>query len=269
MIARRAAAFLLRDFRIRRSYRLAFLLDISAILFTVALFYFLGGYVGPALEGRAELHGRGYFGFVLVGIALYHYMGTLLAAFSQAVREGQTEGTLEALLTTPLGAVELAFYPGLYALVRALLHGAAYFLCAWLLFGLGLGGADLPAALLVLFLATLAFAGLGVLSAGFVMIFKRGDPVVFFLTSLSGLFGGVYFPAAALPERLELLSNLIPLTFALKALRSALFSGAGIIELKREILVLFLFAALFLAAGTLFWRFALGLARKEGTLGQY
>jgi ABC-2 type transport system permease protein len=44
--------------------------------------------------------------------------------------------------------------------------------------------------------------GLGIISAAFIMRFKKGNPVTWMVATASELLGGVYFPIDVLPERL-------------------------------------------------------------------
>lgn len=66
-------------------------------------------------------------------------------------------------------------------------------------FGLPLGQTNILAAAVILALALLAHLPLGIMAAGFVLIFKRGDPVTLMFGHLSALLGGVYFPLQVLP----------------------------------------------------------------------
>lgn len=198
---RKVGYFLRRDILSNLSYRLGFILEVLAIMFFVGGFFFVGRLVTPAnLPALAEFGGD-YFSFVLVGVALIGFQYAALSSFSEVIRLGQVTGTLEAMLVTPtrLGTVLTgsALSSFLSAAVRVLL----YLALGALVFGARLGGADLPTALLVLVLAVLAESGFGLLSAAFIVVLKRGDPVNFLLSGTATLLGGVYYPLSVLPGR--------------------------------------------------------------------
>jgi ABC-2 type transport system permease protein len=101
------------------------------------------------------------------------------------------------------------------------------------------------------------------------MIFKRGDPINMLFMSTSELFGGVYFPVAVLPEWLQTVSHLLPITYSLNAMRQPLLQGYSLGELAPEIGALVLFSAVLVPASLLAFRYAVRKAKMEGTLVHY
>ena len=95
---RKIFAFLQRDFLSEVSYRLAFLLQVAGMLFSVSAFYFVAKMMDPKTAG---LDGIQPFPWVLVGLAFQYYFSTALYAFSAKIRGEQMLGTLEAMLVSP------------------------------------------------------------------------------------------------------------------------------------------------------------------------
>ena len=75
-----------------------------------------------------------------------------------------------------------------------------YLFFGWLFFDVHYQGSFLLA-LLFLLLTTLVLACIGILSASFAMVFKRGDPFGILLGTGSALFSGVFFPTQMLGGR--------------------------------------------------------------------
>ena len=71
-----------------------------------------------------------------------------------------------------------------------------------------------------------------------------------------------------LPSGLQLVSSVLPATYALRALRRALFEGADVQALGGELATLGLFAAVLLPVSALILGEALRRAARDGTLGQ-
>ncbi|MFQ5456909.1 MAG: ABC transporter permease [Myxococcota bacterium] len=262
-----ALAFLRRDLLLQSSYRLAFLLNLVGILFSVAIFYYLGELIGPAIAGR--LGGIDYFSFVLIGIAFYNYLGTALNSFSGSIRQAQLTGTLEPVLVTPVAIPTMLFGSSLYSFLYTSLTAIAYLAVAAIFFDFDLSRANLAAAFLTLGLTVLAFSGLGILSASFTLRWKRGDPLAFFLGTASALLGGVYFPVEIIPDWLERVAAWIPLTYALTAMRGALLEGATVSRLAGDLSVLAAFAVVLVPLSVLAFSRALVAARRAGTISQY
>jgi ABC-2 type transport system permease protein len=264
---RQAAAFLRRDLLLQSSYRSAFVLNLVGVFFSVAIFHYLGRLVDPSVAGK--LGGRDYFSFVLVGIAFYNYLGTALNSFSGSLRQAQLTGTLEPVLVTPVGIPTLLFGSALYHFLYTSLTAVAYLAVAALAFGLDLSRANLASCLLTLTLTVLAFSGLGILSAAFTLVWKRGDPLAFFLGTASALLGGVYFPLSVVPVWLQTIAAWIPLTYALSAMRGAILEGETAAALAPELGTLALFAAILIPLSVACFAAALAKARRDGSLAQY
>ena len=112
-------------------------------------------------------------------------------------------------------------------------------------------------------------AGLGILSASFILYFKRGDPINFFLSGLTTMFGNVFFPSAQLPSGVQWISNILPITWSLKIVRGSLLQGQTAADLQGELLRLLVLTAVLLPAGIYFSRIAIRRAKREGSLVQY
>ena len=108
-------------------------------------------------------------------------------------------------------------------------------------FGLTLGNANIGGALVAAMLTLSTFMGLGVLAAAFILRFKKGNPVTWLIASTSELFGGVYFPVEILPDWMRSVSEWIPMTHALIALRKTLLANATMAEVSTHLMFLFVF----------------------------
>ncbi len=262
----KAWAFLKRDFRVEASYRLNFLLSLAGIFLSVSVFHFLGKIVDPS---AVEADSPDYFSFVIIGIAFSSYLRTGLSAFSDSLREEQMMGTLEAMLSTSTGYAAVIVYSSLWRFLFTSLTALAYLLAGALFFGLSLGSANLPPALLLLALTIVSYSSMGILAACFIMVFKRGDPVNWLVGNLSTLLAGVYYPVTVMPGWLQGLARLLPLTWSLKGLRLALLQGCGFGQLKGEILALAAISAVLLPASLFLFRLAVNHAKQVGSLIKY
>ncbi|HAT72586.1 MAG TPA: hypothetical protein DCS63_07205 [Elusimicrobia bacterium] len=267
--ARVIAAFIRRDFLAERSYRLSFALGALATLGNLAVFYFIGKLFGGAMAPQLEYFGAGYFPYVFTAMAFFGYIGTGAGSYAGRLRLEQTQGTLEATLSTPLGVIQLLAAMSAWNFLFATFELLIYALVGIFIFKLDFAAANWPAAALVFFLSAACFAALGILSSCFVMLFKRGNPLAWLLNNFEGLLGGVYFPVAVLPAWLAAVSNLLPVTYAVRAFQLTVHKGAGLSAIKGDLLALIIFDAVLIPASV--WLFGLSVerARKAGTLGEY
>ncbi len=262
------AAFIRRDWAIDLSYRAPFALRGISLLLTLALFYFLGDVVDDAAFEDQQGIDSGYFGYVAVGLATFTVIQTSLISFSRKLREEQTTGTFEALMTTPASPSLIILASAVYEILRATIDGVVILLAAVVIFGLALdtsvGG--IAVALVTLIAALALFASLGVAVAGLTVIFKRTAALLTLIMSAIALLSGVYFPIDVLPGWIQTIANAIPFTWTLELLRAALLGGdvdaARLAGLIASVLVL-------LPAGLVFFGWSLRRARRAGTLALY
>ena len=262
-------AFLQRDWRIERSYRLAFLLQLGQMLFSAGVFYFLGELVnGLDLRGL-RAYGGDYFAFVLIGLAMRGYFSTALNGFSQSIRTEQTTGTLEAMLTTPARLESLIFGAAGWAYLMTTLQLGLYLGLGAALGRLHLAQANLGAAALTLALSLVTYSSLGVLAASFIMLYKRGNPVTWIFQAVSDFLGGMYYPVEVLPSLLQAAAAFLPVTYSLRAMRLSLLQNAPWSALWPDLGALAGFAILSLPLGAAAFRYAVRRARVEGSLVGY
>lgn len=259
-------AFLKRDFLSQVSYRLSFLLQVFGLALSVAAFYFVTKMVDPSTEG---LDGIPPFEWMLMGVSFQAYFSTALYAFSARIRDEQVLGTLEAMLVSPAPTGVVIFSSAAWDFTYGGIRVVLYLVIAWLLFDYTLHLGGLGPLLVGVVLTMLWSVGVGILSAAFILYFKRGNPINMLLSGMSLFFGNVFFPATQLPEWLRPVADWVPVTWSLNVVRGSLLKGDGFAELSGDLLRLAILTAFLLPAGLFLSRFAVRRAKREGSLVQY
>ena len=173
----KSIAFIRRDFKTLLSYRFAFLLQFFGIFFSILTFFFISKLFGKAATPYLESYGGDYFSFVLIGLAFSGYLDVAMNSFSSSIRSGQVTGTLEAMLTTPTRLTAILILSSMWNFIMTSFRIILYLLIGSIVFGVNLGNMNIPAAIIIQIVTIICFASLGIVSASFVMVFKRGDPV--------------------------------------------------------------------------------------------
>ncbi|HBU69282.1 MAG TPA: hypothetical protein DEE98_02740 [Elusimicrobia bacterium] len=248
-------AFILRDLAIEKKYRFHLLIKFADFVFQMAIFYFIAGYLSKP----------GYFDFVVVGLIFSRFFQFWINIFAQVVRQEQYWGTAELLFLSPKNPVVVLFSSVLLKFIVLLLEVFSYLAVSFYVFGAAVKPD--PYFLLLIFVNGIAFAGLGLISASFVMYLKRGDPVSWLLSAPIDILSGVYFPVAVLPDFLKHISAVIPTTPALLGWRAVIVEGRHLSfpDLSGQAL----WAAALITAGIFCFKIALKLTRKKGELGSY
>jgi ABC-2 type transport system permease protein len=138
----------------------------------------------------------------------------------------------------------------------------------WLL-GASIAPASLPFALVILAVIVLAHAAIGLLSGAMVLAFRTAGPLSRLVLVASSLLGGVYYPTHVIPSWLRVVSEVLPLSYGLRALRRVLLQGASFSDVAPDLLILLGETAVLVALGVGVFSLAFRYARRQGTLAQY
>lgn len=258
--------FFWRDLLIARTYRTAFLLESVEALFGAAMLYYVARFVDSPLLERALPQAGGYFAFSLVGFVFLDYLNVSLDSFDRSLQEARDSGTLEHLLVTQTSLPVLVAGSAIYPFVVTTVRIAVYIAWGVLLFHFPLHAANWPGVFAVLAATLLAFCGLGILSASYLLLFKRGNPAKWFFLGLSSVTGGMLFPVSILPAWLQLVAHLNPVSYALDGMRTALLGGTGFVTLLYPLTVLIGFAVGLLPCSVFVFAWALRRTKMNGTL---
>ena len=269
---RRIRAFIIRDFQLALSYRVEFFIKILWILGIVTTFYFISRIFAGFPLAQYEQWQNPLTAW-LTGMAMLNYFMTGFSSLANAIRQEQMQGTLESVLLTPINVPTVIVSSSAWSYVEATFNSFLYLFFGWLFFNVQYKG-NFLLALLFLVLTTLTLACVGILSASFAMVFKRGDPFAILLGAGTALFSGVFFPKEMLEESLgetggKALSYINPSTHGLEGIRAVLIQGKTLSEVETPFVTLLIFLAILLPFSLWVFGRAIKRAKREGSLIQY
>lgn len=262
-------SFLVRDLRSEVSYRLSFILQIVGIFPIILMFFYLSKLFEEVVSAPLDPYGGDYFPFVIIGIAFQNYLTQALSSFSRSIRVSQMSGTLEAVLAAPVRLHEFLLGSTAYSFVFNSFRIFLYLGVCIFVFKAPFVGGQILLFFLVLGLTLMAFSSLGIFSASFILLFKKGDPINWGIGIASWLLGGVYYPVSILPVWMQKMALFIPMRHSLESFRVILLQGGGLGHLKLELLSLGLWVVVGLPLSVLCFKLALKRAKQKGTLGFY
>ena len=262
-------SFIRKDALTFVSYRLHMTMVLWGMALMIGHFFFLGRIVGSGSNDVLASWGGNYFPFAVLGIAFAQYFDFALNGLSGQLRQGQTLGTLEALLVTRTRPMVILL--GLVAFQFLFTTGMAmtYIVAGVLAAGLTVSLSAVGLTLLLLVMTLGAFVGFGMLSASFILVFKKGEPIAMVFQGLSYLLSGVYYPVSILPGWMQGIAQLLPLTHATQAVRIIWLQNGDLHALWPSLAWLAAFALLFIPLGMTTFLRALGVARRQGSLAQF
>jgi ABC-2 type transport system permease protein len=262
-------AFLLRGFLHAASYRLNFLGTYVGGLLSVVFFSVLARFYGNAQPAALAAYGGDYFTFLLIGASFARFLSLGLRHFGRELEHDLAAGTIEPVMITATAPGVALLGPSLWILVEGVILLFAQLAMGALFFGADFSHANWPAALALTLLTVLALSGWGLLSAAFVLLFKRAEPLSWLVDVTLFMLAGVYFPIQVIPWGLRIFAYLLPLSYALEGLRFALMRGLGLDQLWTYAAILAGFTVLLLPTGVWGFRVAIDRVRRGGGLGHY
>lgn len=271
LLPRRIYAFIVRDFRLFVSYRMQFFLRVLSILGLVTTLFFISKIFVGFTDARFS-QWRDPLRAWLIGLAVLNYFMTGFSSLATAIRNEQMQGTLESVLLTPINLPTVIVASSAWDFMQATLFSFLYLFFGWFFFDVHYAGSFMLA-LVFLILTTLVLSCLGILSASFAMVFKRGDPFAMLLGTGSALFSGVFFPTQLINDyagpALGSISKILPATYGVDGIRRVLTEGKGPAEVKGPLVTLLVMLAVLLPFSLWVFGRAVRRAKREGSLIQY
>jgi ABC-2 type transport system permease protein len=271
LLLRRVRAFVVRDFLLAISYRMDFFLRMLTILIVVTIFFFISR-IYAGFVNVEDPQWRNPLPAWITGLAVLNYFMTGFSSLATAIRQEQAQGTLESVLLTPINLPTMIVSSSAWDFVQATFFSFLYLFFGWLFFDVHYQG-NFLLAFMFLILTTLVLACLGILSASFAMVFKRGDPFGIFLGTGSALFSGVLFPTRLLTEYagsgVGVITRILPPTYGLDGIRRVLIEGQGLSQVRDPLFTLLLFLAALLPFSLWVFGRAVRRAKREGSLIQF
>jgi ABC-2 type transport system permease protein len=256
------------------SYKYSVITDLLSMAATIVMYFFVGMIIDPSqLASRG--YGNSYTAFALVGVATSQYLWVCLSRLSHMIQHDIRGGTLETVAVTQirmgayfLGQTIRGYLISLVSLVGMFAVG---------LFALGLpliiNLSTVGAFLLAFILMIVANQAIGFITAGIVMVYKRGDPVTFILSGLNEFLSGVLYPLDMLQQFpiVNWMSRALPYTYALDGMRKALIGGATLFspDVYFDVISLVIFSVVLLPIGLKVLQMGYDKIRENGTMATY
>ena len=263
---RKVRAYLKKEFLIQLSYRFAFVFSIFGVFTSIATYFFIDRLFGRQMTSELAPFGAPYFAYVLVGNAFFAYVGTAIGGFAGQIGAEQRRGTLEVLFVTPTRLWVLILAMAVWNTLYASAEVVMFFVVGGVGFGVDFSQINWGTLASILGLLIVAFNSLGLVEAGCILVFKRGAVAAWALNGVWALLGGVFFPVTVFPTWLQRVAEFNPITHAIRGLQLAIYQGASITEVARELGTLGLFCLVLVPLGLFTWGWALRRARVEGSL---
>lgn len=200
--------FFIRDLKIFLSYKFSLVMQ---IIFVITLLFFLN-YIFISLGIDYTKTNNFSLGRLLIGVALIDFMLSCISVFNREVRNAQQFGTFEILFQSqiPIYLVMIASYS--FTFFKTSFRVLAYIFISAVIFDIEISYLSIPIFLILMIFFSIPYIGIGMMSASFIIYFKRGNFINMIISFLSIFSSGIFFSVEALPIEFQWLSEFNPLS---------------------------------------------------------
>ncbi len=186
-----------------------------------------------------------YFQFMAPGLMAMVIMMAVMTGIAASVSQERELGTLDGMLSAPTSRLSIILGKSLAQIVRGLLQAGITLLLAVGVFGISINGSPLLLVMLLI-LTVFSFVGIGMLISAMASQQQTATIIMMTLTMPMMFLSGAFFPIQQMPQIMQWVSRVLPLTYAVDALRKCMVLGTGISGMMTEILVMVGFGVIFM-----------------------
>jgi ABC-2 type transport system permease protein len=192
--------------------------------------------------------GGSTFDFVAPGFIALNVMASGLTALGVALARERESGTLDGILMSPISRISIILGKTISHSLRNLFQGAVTIIIAVLLFGITIRGNPFLI-VFILIIGTVSFLGFGIVATAVTKEQESAQLVLGLLQFPMLFLSGVLFPIEQMPSFLQAVSKVLPLTYAVEALRKVMILGAGIDAVILPLGILIILGAITMTLG--------------------
>lgn len=266
-----ASAIFIKSWKILKRYPLSMIFfTFSALVWLIPHLVYGTAVVGgrysaklEALTGVADV--LVFTGLGLVFIALFNQSmwGTAYSVYRE-----QFYGTLENLYITPISRFSIILGNSLYTISQAAIGCTIQMILIGFWYKDAFNIWNLLLSTIFVFLAIIMVQGVSMLLVAFVHWQRQGWRVILLVQTIFMFLTPITFPIVVLPNYLQGIASLNPLTFAIEGFRDAFLFGYSA-TILRYLIILVILVPIILIVCVLAYRVMERWIRKKALIGQY
>ncbi len=228
-------------------------------LFQMAFFVYIVKFAGGEEIGIA---------FVAVGNAIASVAYVAIFSVCNITGEEKQGGTLTPLLATPANRMAMFVGRAMFQVFNGIATVFIALFYAWAVFGVDFSMTNWPALIVVVVLTSLTTVGFGLMLSSFGLYLRTSMVIANIFLFIGLLFSGVNFPVTYLPDYLQPLAYIFPLTYGTEAAREAV-SGTGLMGMADLLIAQIIVGTIALLIGYLIFKLFEDLSRRLGTMDKF
>lgn len=262
---KRIKAFIKRYLLIERNYKLLSIITIISFSINLLIFFMIDKYFKTRIE---KFINTDYFSYIFITFIIFNFsQGN--QTINQIISFDINSQTFERFTTSKKILHSYLISLIIYSFLISLFY-TIFSIILIKISGINIQfKPDISALLLIIFISSLSFSAISIISSSILVIFKKGDLFGFFLSFFEAFFGGIYFPIDILGSKWQLISNLLPITYSISAVYKISYSQATLSDIQPEVKMLLLFTILLLPSSFYLFNTAVYISKRSGNTTQF
>jgi ABC-2 type transport system permease protein len=228
----------------------------SVSLFSMAFFAFVA-----AFADNPEIS----VAYIALGNALQSLAFSTVYSVTNLSGIEKHMGTLQVVLASPTRIFKVFLGKSLFQIVTGIITVIVSLSYAVFIFGVDFSQVNLLSLSLIVIMTTLAMLGFGLMISSLGLYFRSNVIMGSLFMYMSLIFSGVNFPVSYLPEFLQPISYLLPMTYGVSGLREAA-QGATVLQILPSLGAMALLGSFMAFIGFLLFKRLEKMSLERGTL---
>jgi len=216
------------------------------------------------IAGTAE-----FIPFVVIGSVLNSYVLSSLYGMGESIRREAYQGTLDYVLASPCNKAFILIGKAMSESLTSTIFALSQLAISILFFGIELTVGVMMPILFILILLILGLYGIALILAALSLRFKQAHDLAHSLEYIFYLFSPVRYPVESLPLWAQAVGRILPLTYALIAVRSLMLLKQSVAAVYVEIVVLLILDTALILIGFHLFNWMEDKTKKSGIISQY
>jgi len=187
-----------------------------------------------------------YFNFLAPGLMIMIVMMSVMTGIPEAISKEKEMGTFDGMLSAPINQISVIIGKTAALCSRGFIQCIIILAIAVVLFGVTIQGSILLAFFMLL-LGIFSFIGIGIMAISMSGDQASSTMIVNLLMFPMMFLGGIFYPIQQMPWFMQIISQVIPLTYAADAMRKIMLLNAGIGDVLTQTVILIAFGVVTMA----------------------
>ena len=228
---------------------------------------FVGGLRSPSFGEVAGT--QEFIPFIVLGALLNSYVLTSLYGMGESIRREAYRGTLDYILSSPCNKAFILIGKALSESFSSTLFAISQLAISIFFFGVELTLGIIMPVIFIVILLILGLYGIALILAAISLRYKQAHDLAHTLDYVFYVFAPVRYPLASLPFWAQIFGRILPLTYALIAVRSLMLLKESLSFVYLEVLALLIIDGIVILVGFYLFNWMEKKTKKSGTISHY